>query len=560
MDHSESAKMVFQRIQKLEPENVSKIIGYLLLKDYGELEMLRLAFSPEYVIQSLIQKVKQEFNLTPKPSFSTLVSAPQPKCSLGSNLPTKFTPFVPASSRSTWPPAALPAENNQLISQVPIGQSVIQNLQYWPVAYSNSAVGGSSLGKQAQFLSLEDQLGSSCSLVGSDFRAHNYFPEMAKHQVVDHRSSSSFDVCPHLPESSMQICDNFRQGYCKYGGNCKYLHVLQMDNGYCMVLNPPSTDESVSESVKQLERELIELLKCRRGIPVSISSLPILYYDKYGKVLQAEGYFSESHSKGKVGCLLTQLLAQMTSCIRLIDRPHGQQSIILGEDIPKYQKFIGEKHEQESGGVGTCQVYLTFPPQSIFSEQDVNDYFSNYGPVREVRIPSQEKRMYGFVTFVYPETAALVLTKTNPHFIAGAQVLVKPYRHKPLVIERKTEEKAPHPILNVPYSPDAESKSPPTPKSCQNKTSPKQQLIEKKEQLVELEKKHVLETEATTSSSHNHASITKNPIPLKEQHELQLDSLEDFPHIGYTGKGKVHDIKTRNKNQQRQDESLILAF
>ncbi|KAL0292220.1 UNVERIFIED_CONTAM: Zinc finger CCCH domain-containing protein 18 [Sesamum angustifolium] len=320
MDHSESAKMIFQRIQKLEPENVSKIIGYLLLKDYGELEMLRLAFSPEYVIQSLIQKVKQELNLTPKPSFSALVSALQPKRSLGSNLPTKFTPFVPASSHSTWPPAALPAENNQLISQVPIGQSVIQNLQYWPVAYSNSAVGGSSLGKQAQFLSLEDQLGSSCSLVDSDFRAQNYFPEMAKHQVVDHRSSSSFDVCPHLPESSMQICDNFRQGYCKYGGNCKYLHVLQMDNGYCMVLNPPSTDESVSESVKQLERELIELLKCRRGIPVSISSLPILYYDKYGKVLQAEGYFSESHSKGKVGCLLTQLLAQMTSCIRLIDR------------------------------------------------------------------------------------------------------------------------------------------------------------------------------------------------------------------------------------------------
>ncbi|KAK4437511.1 Zinc finger CCCH domain-containing protein 18 [Sesamum alatum] len=513
MDYSESTKLVFQRIQKLEPENVSKIIGYLLLKDYGELEMLRLAFGPEYVIQSLIQNVKRELNLTPKPSLSAFVPASGPQRSLGSNLPTKFTPFIPASSRSTWPSAALPAENSQLISQVPIGQSVIQNLQYWPVPYSNSAAGGSNLENQAQFLSLEEQLGSSCSLAGSDFHAQNYCPELAKHQVVDKRSSSSSDLCPHLPESSMQICDNFRKGYCKYGGNCKYLHVLRMDNGYCMVLNPPSTDESVNGSVKQLERELIELLKCRRGIPVSISSLPILYYDKYGKVLQVEGYFSEAHRKGKVDCLLTQLLAQMTSCIRLIDRPHGQQSIILGEDIPRYLKFIEERHEQESGGVGTCQVYLTFPPQSIFSEQDVDNYFINYGPVREVRIPSQEKRMFGFVTFVYPETAALVLTKTNPHFIAGAQVLVKPYRQKPLIIERKTEEKAPYPILNIPHFPDTESKSPPTTKPCQNETSPKEQLIEENEQLVEPEKKHVLEMEATTSSSPIHASIIKNPSP-----------------------------------------------
>lgn len=61
---------------------------------------------------------------------------------------------------------------------------------------------------------------------------------------------------------------------------------------------------------------------------------------------------------------------------------------------------------------------------------------SNFGPVQEVRIPSQVKRMFGFVTFVYPETAALVLTKTNPHFICGAQVLVKPYRLKPMLVDR----------------------------------------------------------------------------------------------------------------------------
>jgi len=36
----------------------------------------------------------------------------------------------------------------------------------------------------------------------------------------------------------------------------------------------------------------------------------------------------------------------------------------------------------------------------------------------DVRIPYQQKRMFGFVTFVYPETVKLIiLAKGNPHFI-----------------------------------------------------------------------------------------------------------------------------------------------
>jgi hypothetical protein len=38
-----------------------------------------------------------------------------------------------------------------------------------------------------------------------------------------------------------------------------------------------------------------------------------------------------------------------------------------------------------------------------------------------VRIPYQQKRMFGFVTFVYPETVKLILAKGNPHFICDAQ-------------------------------------------------------------------------------------------------------------------------------------------
>ncbi|KAK6155309.1 hypothetical protein DH2020_009557 [Rehmannia glutinosa] len=444
MDYSESTKVVFQRIEKLDPENVSKIIGYLLLKDHGELEMIRLAFGPDYVIQSLIDKVKKDLNLFPKP-----------KCSSVSNLPTKFTPFTPAAS---WSTAPLPPEKFQCIPQlVPTAHQLIQNFQYFPVAFLD----------QPQFLiPLEDQL------AGSYLHAPNYFPEV-----------------------SMQICQNFNQGYCKYGGNCRFLHVLRMENGCFMVLNPPKADVDcvlTHGSLKQLEIELIELLKTRRGIPVSISSLPILYHDKYGRILQVEGYVLEVHGQGKVSCTLTQVLAQMTNgAIRMID--------------------------------------------------------SNFGPVQEVRLPNQEKRMFGFVTFVYPETAALVLTKTNPHFICGAQVLVKPYRVKPMLVDRKMEEKVQHSVHIDPYLPDAESRPPPTPETCENTKLPRKQLIEGREQSVELEKKHILEKGVTSSLNRNNHTLASHTSVASSLPEGVVSNC-------CTSEDKVYHIKTCNNDHESSED------
>jgi hypothetical protein len=38
--------------------------------------------------------------------------------------------------------------------------------------------------------------------------------------------------------------------------------------------------------------------------------------------------------------------------------------------------------------------------------------------------------MFGFVTFVYPETVKEILAKGNPHYICDSRVLVKPYKEK----------------------------------------------------------------------------------------------------------------------------------
>uniref|UniRef100_A0A804P082 C3H1-type domain-containing protein n=1 Tax=Zea mays TaxID=4577 RepID=A0A804P082_MAIZE len=64
------------------------------------------------------------------------------------------------------------------------------------------------------------------------------------------------------------------------------------------------------------------------------------------------------------------------------------------------------------------------------ARQIVSNYFSIFGPVQDVRIPYQQKRMFGFVTFMYAETVKAILSKGNPHFMCDARVLVKPYKEK----------------------------------------------------------------------------------------------------------------------------------
>ena len=61
---------------------------------------------------------------------------------------------------------------------------------------------------------------------------------------------------------------------------------------------------------------------------------------------------------------------------------------------------------------------------------------SSFGTVRDVRIPCQHRRMFGFVTFASADTVKKILSKGNPHYICSARVLVKPYKEKPKILDR----------------------------------------------------------------------------------------------------------------------------
>ncbi|XP_039797890.1 putative zinc finger CCCH domain-containing protein 51 [Panicum virgatum] len=181
------------------------------------------------------------------------------------------------------------------------------------------------------------------------------------------------------------------------------------------------------ESLPMLEKEISELLLSLRPPKVPVESLANIYIKRYGKPLK----FGDSCTKGQQNdhsftCLLTKLCTT-----RVIER-QGQCYIVPLEEAPKYLDD-GFKLVMSPAGNGSDQIYITFGPKSTFTKEDAWNYFSQYGPVNDVRIPLRKKRMFGYVIFLYPGTAKRVLSERsprNPHFICGDQVFVKAWKEK----------------------------------------------------------------------------------------------------------------------------------
>ncbi|CAA3013136.1 zinc finger CCCH domain-containing 18-like isoform X1 [Olea europaea subsp. europaea] len=434
MNSFEAAKLVHDRISKLEPEHVArKIIGCIYLQDLPDQEMIRLALGPDCLIQNLIKRIKSAFMFASPPVLSPPISPSMPSPILDSSL--QFAPF---SSRSIFKKLAPCWE-------LPEQPQLMPNSSFKHLPYTNSL--NEEYGFQNHYIGLEDHSEPVISRT-SGFLSDFYCPEATFNEmgIRGSRNSSS------LMEYPVKTCHYFNKGFCKHGSNCRYLHGESFPESYSHMFGPNSYEAAnedhvfLAGSLEKLELEITELLKSRRDHPVSIASLPMMYYERYGRSLQAEGYLTESQRHGKAGHSLTKLLARLKNSIRLIDRPHGQHAVILAEDAPKYMDIRGERNDPGPIVSGSHQIYLTFPAESTFTEEDVSNYFNTFGPVQDVRIPCQHKRMFGFVTFVSADTVKLILSKGNPHYVCGARVLVKPYREKSKLVERKYLEKLEHPM------------------------------------------------------------------------------------------------------------------
>ncbi|KAH7560658.1 hypothetical protein JRO89_XS10G0063600 [Xanthoceras sorbifolium] len=384
MDSYEATRMVFSRIQNLDPENASKIMGYLLIQDHGEKEMIRLAFGPENLIHSLIFKAKTHLGLlsssnntpsTTTPS-STPISRPNPlSISSSSRISTNggvvgfdiTNPSTP-STNAPWSPHS---PSNGFTSSL---------------SYAN-IVNGTSNATGSESLSSNATMSSSAFPYYGNNNSNNYGGDVVDdyHHLQDHlsflndsKADDLFDprmelamspsggygggdahlhrrsfsvpggVCYGSPDDAnsglgWKQCLYFAKGFCKNGSSCKFLHGDSADNAAINIGSPNKLNEF--EQCQELLRSKAAAATQQR---------------KLAAASQFMGAVSFPYNKSAAAALM------------------------IGDELHKFGRCRPERnHDFSAMGLGgsvnnpgSRQIYLTFPADSTFREEDVSNYFS----------------------------------------------------------------------------------------------------------------------------------------------------------------------------------------
>lgn len=397
MDSYEATRVVFTRIQNLDPEYASKVMGLLLIQDHGEKEMIRLAFGPESLVHSVIHKARKELGI---PSPNSPSSTP--------SSPSSPSPFSRQNSSNSTTSRLI----NNGATNIPSPLSIPSLSSSWSedTHHLNSAAppfyGGAAEPDLLDELHIQDQLsflndGSPPfypDLVSPNGSGEVFSPWGGGAAGGPHRRSASVnDVCLGGGDDGWKPCLYFAKGYCKNGASCRFTHGAGGEAD--MAANVMEQCQELLRSKSAHQQRLL------LAAAAAASSPPNFPFPNSPKSMNF-------------------LLQQQNDSPRM-----AAAALMMGEEMNKF----GRARNDFSLGMlnpGSRQIYLTFPADSTFREEDVSNYFSMYGPVQDVRIPYQQKRMFGFVTFVYAETVKLILAKGNPHFVCDARVLVKPYKEK----------------------------------------------------------------------------------------------------------------------------------
>ncbi|KAL6505390.1 hypothetical protein OROGR_025208 [Orobanche gracilis] len=411
MDTYEATKTVMSRIQTLDPENASKIMGYILIQDQGDKEMIRLAFSPDAILLSYINQAKARLGFTsntPSPNpFSHPISPNghfrqnPPRIMIPNNhsfhLSNPSSPMTAAFQRTRPRPISYASVTNNsyfATNTSPNSGPDSPSLHFYGSKNNNNGFGDEY---QLPFLdnSVVDPIVSPGG--GSDSLVFPYSEDgngvSSSHPHPFHKRSYSVNDAAFLSNLEeggdgflWRPCMYFSRGVCKDGVDCRFSHG---DVGGVDPVDVESPSKAVSGFDELLRMKAIQ--QRRFALMASGGRHPFAY--------------------NKCMDFLNENLRSELSPLRF----------------------------GASASSSAHQIYLTFPADSKFKEEDVSNYFSMFGPVQDVRIPYQPKRMFGFVTFVYPETVKLILAKGNPHFVCDSRVLVKPYKEKGKFKERKQQ-------------------------------------------------------------------------------------------------------------------------
>lgn len=262
MDGYEATRIVFSRIQNLDPENASKIMGLLLLQDHGEKEMIRLAFGPEALVHSVILKARKELvRASNSPNSPSTPSSPSPflarqNSSSSRLLGSNNLPPLTIPSGTSWSTAVTDLPNpDDLIPQT----TTTMNSSALPF-YGNGTGSGSSdvideyqlqdqlsflnessqnLGNKNQDLFYPSQMdlsssppnGATDSMLFPSYWGGGSSVHRRSCSVSDVLGSSSDDLNSGL---GWRPCLYFARGYCKNGSSCRFVHGGETGSGNLM--------------------------------------------------------------------------------------------------------------------------------------------------------------------------------------------------------------------------------------------------------------------------------------------------------------------------------------
>ncbi|KAL8255833.1 hypothetical protein R6Q59_030900 [Mikania micrantha] len=431
MDTVEATKMVMSRIQKIDPENASKIMGYILIQDQGDNEMIRLAFGPENHLVSVIKQAKSFLDISSNTS-STHRSSPQ--IVIPSN---GFHHLNPPSPSSPWSlTGSFSDQHHHRGSPRPASYASVVNGggSSGPSLYGGFNDAGEEFGANNGLQVVSDQNvefngdsiysgdpmaspgGRSDSVVFPYNDTSNWSMESGNcgdmhHHHLHRRSCSVNDVFLGGGGGNDDItggfggwrpCMYFARGFCKNGTSCKFVHG---NSGFVEELGLGS-----SSPTGKLE-----------GFEDLIRIKAIQQQQQRIAALAGAGVHPFPFNRSTAAALM------------------------MGDEFHKFSRVRPDRNDFGPMGFAgsnssSRQIYLTFPADSTFKEEDVSNYFSMFGPVQDVRIPYQQKRMFGFVTFMLPETVKAILAKGNPHFVCDSRVLVKPYKEKGKIPDKKHQQ------------------------------------------------------------------------------------------------------------------------
>ncbi|KAL9404983.1 hypothetical protein Peur_001955 [Populus x canadensis] len=453
MDTHEITNILLTKLKSLDPENASRIMGFILIQDPTEKDLLRLAFGPETLLQNVVFKAKIHLGLSTN-TLST-PSSPSPlnpiarPCNNTNPFPQSspritnngsFLDFSKNPSPNPWSVHGLPNNSDSKSSISPKSSPFLSydnirsgSVLVPPFSRNGGNGGGVCSNNSADFLGeyqSDDHLSffddpSSKNEDFMDQRVQLGGYSVANGDVHLHRRRfSESDACSGAEDGGFGLryrqCLYFARGFCKNGESCKFGHgdenMAEVNVGGALVSSP----REMEEFYLQQQEEMMK----RKAVQQQQEEMMKM------KAVQQQQQQRLAYNKHMNFLLLQQNEAERFG------------AAMMGDEFYKFGRTRGGRNDflamgmAEKANSASRQIYLTFPADSSFKDEDVSNYFSSFGPVQDVRIPYQQKRMFGFVTFVYPETVKEILAKGNPHYICESRVLVKPYKEKGKVANR----------------------------------------------------------------------------------------------------------------------------